>query len=225
MKINIKNKLFVVFLLILLALVTGILISQTYDRSDIESRNGNVVISEEKELEKELTFSEKDSRIFKRVSDEMWHPPGYEPKEVSLFLKFEGPGASNISTAPHGIKTRSYVKVWDNLYLQVYSQGHAEVKHGEFGYYFSFSKDKLGNKKLLPIDQPSHGVTANDILAYYFRNNDNSGPIEGTPFSKIMYEDFAVEIRLLEFEIINTGIGKIPSFASFSCLLTVKKKY
>lgn len=171
-------------------------------------------------------YAETDSRTFTRVSH-TWSGP----KVISLFLKVDGSGATNVSAVSHGIKSRSYVNVWDNLYLQVCSQGHAKVKDGEWGYYFSFSKDESGKETLLPTDQPGHGITANGVSAFHFRNSDNSGPNEVGPrnvnapgaLRKITYEGFLAEIRILEFKILNARVGKIPSFASLSCLVTVKE--
>lgn len=167
-------------------------------------------------------YAETDSRILTRV------PEIYEqPKTVSIFLKFNGPGATNISNAPHGIKTRSYIKIWDELYLQIYSQGHAKVKEGIWGYFFSFSNDETGKDKLLPIDQPSHGMRADGIAASHFRNEDNSGPykdLENAGPNKLEYRNFLVKIRVLEFEILNAEVGKVPSFKSLSCLVTIMEK-
>ncbi|MGB2762709.1 MAG: hypothetical protein WBC21_04240 [Minisyncoccales bacterium] len=96
MKINIKNKLFVSGLLIISVLVTAIFIFQTYNKPNIELKKDDIVISEEKELEKELILKDKD--IYKAPDDvyssmldimnENIDKDEFEYKDERVFFKF-----------------------------------------------------------------------------------------------------------------------------------------
>lgn len=152
-------------------------------------------------------------------------------RSASVLLKFEGQKAVNISSAPHGDKFRSFVEIWDGLYLQVFSMGHSRVIQGEWGYSFEFSKDASGETFITPLHTPRHGKTPSTITASDFVDGDKNWPsILGTMYVNapgelrvIEYQDFRVEIRTLEYETINDASSEVPSFKSYSCLVTVSE--
>lgn len=167
-----------------------------------------------------------DSRIFARVvhSD-------IRPRSVSIYLRMNPAGCKDLPTERANQTTRCYSEVWKGLYLQIFLQRAIQVKDGVFGVAVDFSKDKDARNIVLPENQPSHGISSDQIDAFHFRNSDNSGPNEGGPknvnapqeLRNIYYPGFSVEIRLLEFDISNTGLGKTPAFGSLSFLIVVKE--
>lgn len=174
-----------------------------------------------------VSVSFADTQIFTKVLHK-WNGP----KEVSLLLKFKGPKSTNISSKPHGIKTRNFIEVWNQLYIQIYSQGHAKVKEENWGYHFSFSSDEDGKTILTPSYGPRHGKTPNHITATDFLEGDKSFPsILGTMYVNapgevrfINYPNFTVEIRTLEIELSEKNQGDMVSLLSFSCLVKIIEK-
>ena len=59
----------------------------------------------------------------------------------------------------------------------------------------------------------SAGVKRNDTDT---KNTNAPGEIRN-----LTYEGLLVEIRVLDFHIINTGAGRVPSFEKLSCLVTI----
>lgn len=152
-------------------------------------------------------------------------------RAASILLKFDGPKAVNISSAPHGDKFRNFVEIWDGLYLQVFSMAHAKVNQGEWGYAFEFSKDIGGETFMIPLNRPRHGKTPSTITASDFVDGDKNWPfILGTMYVNapgelrvIEYQDFRVEIQTLEYETIDDSSIDVPSFKSYSCLVTISE--
>jgi hypothetical protein len=122
------------------------------------------------------------------------------------------------------------IEIWPGLWLRALPLGHVKVKQGKFAYSFQFSADSSFDKILRPTDQPAHGITADVVAAFHFRNSDNSGPNEVGPknvnapqeIRQITYDGFRAEIRLLRFQIIGTRPGMLPSFIFLECLVRVE---
>ena len=171
-----------------------------------------------------ISISFADTQIFSKVIHR-WN----EPKEVSLFLRFEGPKSINMSSKQHGIKTRNFTEVWDQLYLQVYSQNNWMVKDGNWGYSFTFSSDEDGTTVLTPSHVPRHGKTSDHITAADFLDVDKTFPaILGTMYINapgeirfIDYPNITVEIRTLEIELSEKNQDEMVSLLSFSCLVKI----
>ena len=158
------------------------------------------------------------------------HPP--ENTEVyTVYVVLNGAKARGFDAMPHGVKTRNRISVTDGLYLQIYTLGHSEVKNGMFGYYFALSNDSEGKKELRTSNQPSHGFTENQLAAFHFRNTDNSAAngIKNNlnaagEHRYITYEQqWIMEIRVLEFEIVDAAPAKTPGFRTLRCLVTLSR--
>lgn len=128
-------------------------------------------------------------------------------------------------------KSRSNpIEVWPGLWLRALPLGHVQVKRGKFAYLFQFSAGSSFDKILRPVDQPAHGITADVVAAFHFRNRDNSGPNEVGPknvnapqeIRQITYDGFQAEIRLLRFQITGIRPGMQPSFIFLECLVRVE---
>ena len=151
-----------------------------------------------------------DTRVFREVLHQR------HPRIVSIYLKF----------LPDDVEVPRQVQVWDGLYLMV--RPICGRYEGIAGYYFGFHHDAAGTSQY----HPQGGYTIHDLLfAEHFRNQDNSGPNEVGPknvnapseLRELRYEGFSVEIRVLEFQILNATPEAIPSFGSLSCLVTVRE--
>lgn len=148
----------------------------------------------------------------------------------SVYAKFEGPAAKNLSHSEHGIYTKNFQKLEDNLYLQIRGRRPADVKSGVRGYDFSLWEDSNGEQKI-EAEVPGHGVTPDGVYAFHFRNNDNTGPNESGPKNTnapgatrhIKIGEYTMTIRVLEAEIINLGENKIPTFSRVNFLITVER--
>ena len=146
---------------------------------------------------------------------------GGNPRVASVYV--------NVRADDPELPTR--FKVWDGLYLTVYPQCHMQVGIGVFAYYFGFSRDPDAKLFYRPTNQPGHGITADEVAAFHFRNIDNSGPNDLGPKNLnapgklrfLTYDGFEAEIRVLEMEILNATPGVIPSFASMSCIVCVRE--
>lgn len=147
--------------------------------------------------------------------------PG-KPARVSVLFTLKPESAQTGGSDP--------IEVWPGLWLRALPFGHVRVKQGMFGYSFQFSTDSAFDKILRPADQPAHGITADVVAAFHFRNSDNSGPNEAGPknvnapqeIRQIAYEGFRVEIRILRFQITGTRPGMLPSFIFLECLVRVE---
>ena len=169
------------------------------------------------------SYGQSDKRIFtvQQTAVDAW----------SVYVKFEGPGASNISNNKHGVRTRSHQKLSNGLYLQVYSHAHTQTTNGVYGYYFSLSEDAEGKQSLPATNEPKHGIVPRGVDAWHFRNSDNSGPNTGGPKNVnapgatrlTHFGDLTMKIRVLETNIVSLGKGYIPTFDKFICLVTVRK--
>ena len=124
------------------------------------------------------------------------------------------------------------LRVWDGLWVRIININHSNVKEGVYGYKVQFASDQEFNNILLPTNQPRHGITADNIAAFHFRNSNNSGPNEAGPRNvnapqevrRIMYNNFEILIRILNFEI--TGIENnksLPAFAGIEFIIVVNK--
>jgi hypothetical protein len=126
--------------------------------------------------------------------------------------------------------TPAVYRLTDSLYLRAIPLAHAKVERGAFAYSFSLARDAAGEKRLRPTDQPAHGPSEDVLRAADFRNGDNTGPNQVGPenvnaageFREIEFEDHALEIRVLSFEIVGLGPSRIPAFSRLSCLVTIR---
>ena len=112
------------------------------------------------------------------------------------------------------------------------AQRHTAVGTGTFAYAFLLTTDPSSWDALISINQPAHGISADVVAAFHFRNADNSGPNQVGPknvnapqaYRQLRYHGYQMEIRVLETDIINLGEGAIPAFASLSVMLTVTRR-
>ena len=162
-----------------------------------------------------VSFAETDKRVFHHSIHSV------NPKEVSIIFDF-----TDIN------QMSNHVKVWDGLWVKITNINNSKVNEGVYAYNVQFASDQEFKNILLPINQPRHGITANSIAAYHFRNADNSGPNEAGPLNVnapqetrlIKYKNFIALIRILNFEII--GINKIellPAFAGIEFMVIVNE--
>ncbi len=81
-------------------------------------------------------------------------------------------------------------------------------------------------------DEGGHGITADVVAAFHFRNRENSGPNTVGPLNlnapgelrQLHYPALTAEIRVLEFHIVDAKAGFVPSFSSLALLITVKEE-
>ncbi|MFQ5935389.1 MAG: hypothetical protein ACE5LB_03155 [Acidiferrobacterales bacterium] len=141
------------------------------------------------------------------------------PKKVSFFFTLTE-------------DTLKPVAVWPGLWLRVRELKHVKVRRGAFAYSFQFASDHEFRTLLNPQNQPGHGITADVVAAFHFRNSDNSGPNQIGPKNvnapqevrHLLYEGFASEIRVVRFQIIGAEPGQVPAFAFLECLVIVAEK-
>ncbi len=168
-------------------------------------------------------YAQSDDRLFtlEKPNYSLW----------SVYVKFDGPSAKNLSHSKHGIRIRNHQKLNDNLYLQIYNQGHAKAKSGVFGYSFGLSEDPDGKQIIQAINTPRHGISPDGVFAFHFRNSDNTGPNQIGPKNVnapgatrfIKYGKYTMIIRVLEAEIINLGENNIPTFSRIKFFITIEK--
>jgi hypothetical protein len=151
-------------------------------------------------------------------------------RTASFYLVLQGDKTKSLSAARSGDETRFYAKVWDGLYLQVFTR---TGDLGVSGYLFSFSKDQAD---LFPagIHENRDVPSLRDLSAEDFRSDDNDSirplkPGLGTSEDRgalrvIPYDGFDVEIRVLEFKIGSADSKNHPYFKSVSCMVRVKEK-
>lgn len=160
--------------------------------------------------------SEPDRRTFRRVVRR-----SEPPREVSVYLTL--PGEKGSGEGPR-------VPLWPGLSLRLVPLRHVEVRDGVFAYAVKLVSEKSGGV-LLPSDQPAHGISADVVAAFHFRNRDNSGPNAPGPLNVnapgelriVRYPGVTLEIRVLSFEIVGAEPGSVPSFASLSLLVTARE--
>lgn len=151
-------------------------------------------------------------------------------RTASVYLTFKDDKAEGLPSLPAGEETRSYIKVWDGLYLQATTRS---ADNGVAAYQLTFSSDEADQDPLKSeesADDPSLG----EVAASDFRTDDNFDvrplhPGPGTPqdrgvFRIIHYPGFDAEIRVLEFSIGDAHLQKKPFFKSLACLVTVQEK-
>jgi hypothetical protein len=106
-----------------------------------------------------------------------------------------------------------------------------DVEEGVFAYSVELLYGDSDAQPLRPTNQPGHGITADVIAAFHFRNRDNSGPNAPGPlnvnapgeFRTVRYPGVTLEIRILAFEIVNATPGKVPSFSELSLLVIARE--
>jgi len=158
-----------------------------------------------------------DGRTFSRVTQR-----AEPPREVSVYAELRpGQDSSESFFAP----------LWSGIDLRLLPLRHVDVEEGVFAYSVQLLPEDSEGQPLSPTDQPAHGVTADVIAAFHFRNRDNSGPNAPGPlnvnapgeFRIVRYPGVTLEIRILAFEIVNTRPGTVPSFSELSLLLTARE--
>jgi hypothetical protein len=168
-------------------------------------------------------FAETDSRTFTLEQDSQ--------TSWSAYIIFTENGAQNIESKPYGDKVRSFLKVNNNLYLQIISQGHAKAKSGRYGYSFYLSHDIDGKDHIQELNEPAHGFTPFEVDAFHFRNSDNTGSNElglknvnaAGATRMVEFSGYRMTIRTLDANIINLGQGEIPTFNTVKFLVTISK--
>jgi|SRR5581483_8401309 len=170
--------------------------------------------------------AEDDARVIDRLSHT---GPADLFRTASLYLTFDGNKADGLPAVPSGDETRFYIKVWDDLYLQVTTE---TGENGTTGYMFAFSRDETDQKALDALENKDV-PTLREIAAPDFRTDDNFAPrpLQVGPgklkdrgaLRIVPYPGFTMEVRVLEFKIGDAKLGKKPYFKSLSCLVTVKE--
>jgi hypothetical protein len=144
------------------------------------------------------------------------------PREASVYAELRPAlHASEAMLAP----------LWSGLALRLLPLRHVDVEEGVFAYAVQLLLEASDGQPLQPIDQPGHGITADVIAAFHFRNRENSGPNAPGPlnvnapgeFRTVRYPGVALEIRILAFEIVNARPGVVPSFSELSLLITARE--
>jgi hypothetical protein len=168
-----------------------------------------------------------DNRVISRLG---MNSPKDHLRIASFYMPFDGSKSEGYPAVPAGDATRFYSKVWDGLYLQVTTE---KGEDGVAGYMVSFSKDEA-QQDVIKTDESRDVPSLREVSAADFRTDDNFGvralkPGPGTPSDRgalrvIHYDDFDVEIRVLEFNIGDTGLKHKPYFKNLSCLVTVMEK-
>lgn len=100
-----------------------------------------------------------------------------------------------------------------------------------FAYSVQLLSKELGGRPVLPTDQPGHGITADVIAAFHFRNRENSAPNAAGPLNVnapgelriVRYPGVELEIRILAFEIVHAAPGLVPAFAELSLLVSARE--
>jgi hypothetical protein len=151
-------------------------------------------------------------------------------RTASFYLVFKGNKSDSLAAVPSGNDARFYSEVWDGLYLQVNTESG---ERGITGYMFAFSKDEDG-KSLVGTNESRDVPTLREVSVSDFRSDDNFSarplkPGPGTTGDRgalriIHYDNFDVEIRVLEFNIGDAGLKMKPYFKTVSCLVTVREK-
>jgi len=151
-------------------------------------------------------------------------------RTASFYLVFDGEKSDSLPALQSGDSTRFYSKVWDGLFLQVNTE---MADQGVTGYMFSFSTDEAGLSPV-PTNELRDVPSLRELAAMDFRTDDNFSPRvlkpgPGTPtdrgaFRAVRYDGFDVEIRVLEFNIGNTGLKKKPEFNKVSVLVTIRER-
>jgi len=160
-----------------------------------------------------------DQRTFSRVVQR-----ADSPRVVSVQAELgPGEGSSEAAATP----------LWPGLSLRLVPMGHAGVERGVFAYVVQLLSDTRGGAPVPPTDQPGHGITADVVAAFHFRNRDNSGPNAPGPlnvnapgeFRVVRYPGVTLEIRVLSFEILGADPGVTPSFGSLRLLVTAREEH
>ncbi len=174
-----------------------------------------------------LCRADDDNRVISKLGQ---NSSADHSRTASFYLVFNGDKSDSLPALQSGDNTRFYSKVWDGLYLQVNTERGDE---GIGGYMVSFSTDEAG---LTPVgtNESRDVPTLRDVTAADFRTDDNFSartlqPGPGTPdnrgaFRMVHYNGFDVEIRVLGFNIGNTGLKKKPDFNKLSFMVTVREK-
>jgi hypothetical protein len=158
-----------------------------------------------------------DRRTFSRVL----HHAG-PPREVSVYAELRPAlDSSEVLLEP----------LWSGNSLRLLPLHHVDEKAGVFAYAVELLSGESDGQPVPPTDQPGHGITADVIAAFHFRNRDNSGPNAPGPlnvnapgaFRLVRYPGVTLEIRVLSFEIVNAAPGKVPSFSELSLLITARQ--
>jgi hypothetical protein len=175
-----------------------------------------------------LALAEDDARVIGSLAH---NRPTDHSRTSSVYVSLSGDKAGGLPAVPSGDETRFYLKVWDDLYLQVTTE---TGESGTAGYMVSFSKDMEDQNALDPVGESKDAPTLREISAADFRTDDNfdSRPLRagpGTskdrgPLRVVAYPGFDAEIRVLEFNIGDAKLGKKPFFKNLSFLVMVKEK-
>lgn len=165
---------------------------------------------------------ESDSRTFIVVTQ-----PGEQPS-YSVHVRLP----EDLTVADTDRASSAEYKLMSSLYLRVAPERTGEANPGETGFWFSLTDKAIDSPRILPTNQPAHGFRQENVQASHFRNSDNTGPNELGPknvnvsgaYRRIEFADYVLEIRVLSFEIISIGLGRVPSFSRLDCVVTVSRR-
>ncbi len=164
-------------------------------------------------------LADSDQRTFTRIV----HRATF-PRAASVYARIE---------ATPGPPEPLFVPLWDGLAVRLVPLGHVGVDAGVFAYAVQLLSGDDGSAPVLrPTNQPAHGITADVVAAFHFRNRENSGPNTVGPLNlnapgelrQLRYPALTAEIRVLEFHIVDAKAGVVPSFSSLALLITVKEE-
>lgn len=164
-----------------------------------------------------IADSQSDRREFLRVTHR-----AEPPREVSVYAELH-PALDSTE----GI----LAPLWSGISLRLVPLRHVDVKEGVFAYLVQILPEDSDGPPLPPANQPGHGIAADVIAAFHFRNRENSGPNAPGPLNVnapgelrfVGYPGVTLEIRILAFEIINARPGAVPSFSELSLLITARE--
>lgn len=171
---------------------------------------------------------------------------GASPREVSAYVRFSG-GETNLPR--HKRDRGRFLDLGEGFYLQVWPQLWAGMAESDepVAYSFALSRDEEGERPLRALNEPPHGDWPGNVSARHFRSEDNSGPRDPDAqrtaareyggLRELVYEAFEVDVRVLEFEVVEAhldpavrqrlretlNVGSLPAFRRFACLVTVRE--
>lgn len=161
---------------------------------------------------------ESDRRTFSRITHRRVFP-----RAASVYAEL--PSAANSYEA-------LLAPLWPGLSLRLLPLRHVEVRNGIFAYSVQLLSEELDGQPVLPTNQPGHGISADVVAAFHFRNRENSAPNAAGPlnlnapgeFRIVRYPGVTLEIRILAFEILNARPGVVPSFSALALLITAREE-
>ena len=142
----------------------------------------------------------------------------------SAYVEIRDGTTCNVDVFPYGSKRKHCVRLNDNLsFVAVEGRGYG-LKEGITSVSVGLTQERNG-EFLLEKGRPSHGMWGDNIRSHDFRNEDNTDyvtqddiqPFWGDQSARYFeYEDYTMELRIISYEMINLGKGKVPAFRFLS---------